>query len=100
MKLLRLIDEARAELLRESSYYEAKRRGTGIRFVRAVTDSFTLIQSFPQSGAPAAAGVRRTKVKGFPFTVVYGEFNEEIVIFAIAPDRRQPGYWIPRVGDA
>lgn len=100
MKLLRLIDEARIELLRESSYYDARRRGAGLRFVRAVTDSFTLIRTFPQGGAPVAAGARHTKVKGFPFTVVYREFNEEIVVFAIAPDRRQPGYWIPRVEDA
>jgi plasmid stabilization system protein ParE len=98
LKLLRLIDEARSELIRESSYYEARRHGTGIRFIRAVNDSFALIRSFPQGGASAAAGVRRTKVKGFPFTVVYREFNEEIVVFAIAPDRRQPGYWLPRVG--
>ena len=65
MKPLRLRDEARIELLRETACYESKREGAGRRFREAVAASFDLIRRFPAGGAPG-----RTKVRGFPFTVV------------------------------
>lgn len=70
MKPLRLRDEARIELLRETACYESKREGAGRRFREAVAASFDLIRRFPAGGAPGPASTRRTKVRGFPFTVV------------------------------
>ena len=100
MKKLLVREEARAELLHETQYDEGKRQGTGRRFREAVNASFALIVRFPGAGAPGPAGTRKTKVKSFPFTVVYREEKEQLVVFAIAPDRRQPGYWLSRAGDA
>lgn len=97
MKKLRVREEARTELLREIRYYEGRREGTGRHFREAVTASFALIVRFPSGGAPGPEGTRRTKVKGFPFTIVYREEDAQVVVFAIAPDRRQPGYWLSRV---
>lgn len=96
MKRLRLLGEARVELLHETAYYESRRKGTGKKFRESVNESFTLISNFPRGGAPGPAGTRRTKVKGFPFTVVYRDTALEIIVFAIAPDQQQPGYWLPR----
>lgn len=99
MKRLRLREEARAELLHETAYYEKKREGAGKRFREAVSASFALILRFPGGGAPGPAGTRRTKLRGFPFTVVYREDDSQIVVFAISPDRQQPGYWLPRASE-
>ncbi len=99
MKRLRIREEARVELLHEVNFYEGKRIGIGKRFREAVTASFALIVRYPGTGAPAPANTRKTKVKGFPFTIVYREEQEQIVVFAIAPDRRQPGYWLSRTDD-
>lgn len=99
MKQLVLREEARSELLHETGYYEQKRERTGKRFREAVNATFALILRFPGGGAPGPAGTRRTKVRGFPFTVVYREEESRIVVFAIAPDRQQPGYWLPRTGN-
>jgi len=96
LKRLWIREEARAELLHETGYYEDRREGTGKRFREAVQESFALILRFPAGGAPGPAGTRKTKVKGFPFTVVYRDEPSQIVVFAIAPDRQQPGYWLPR----
>ena len=96
MKRIRLEGDACAEFLRETAYYEGRRAGTGRKFREAVAASFELIRRFPRGGATGPADTRRTKVKGFPFTVVYRETEQAIVIFAIAPDRQQPGYWLPR----
>lgn len=99
MKHLRLREEARAELLRETRYYEDKLAGTGRRFREAVAASLDLIRRFPQGGAPGPETTRKTKVRGFPFTVVYRDEAEAVIVFAIAPDRQQPGYWLPRADD-
>jgi hypothetical protein len=89
--------EARHELLHEVEFYESKHPGTGRRFRAAVDAAFTLVRRFPAAGASGPAGTRRTKVKGFPFTVVYRDEQEAVVVFAIAPDRQQPGYWLARL---
>lgn len=96
MKRLRIREEARAELLHETGHYEDRSKGTGKRFREALQESFALILRFPAGGAPGPAGTRKTKVMGFPFTVVYRDEPSRIVVFAIAPDRQQPGYWLPR----
>ena len=99
MKRLRIREEARAEFLHETEYYSTKREGTGRRFREAVNASIALIRRFPTGGAPGPANTRKTKVKGFPFTVVYRDEPSEIIVFAIAPDRQQPGYWLSRAND-
>jgi plasmid stabilization system protein ParE len=99
LKKVLVREEARAELLHETQYYETKREGTGKRFREAVNAAFALIARFPSGGAPGPEGTRRTKVKGFPFTVVYREEGTQVVVFAVAPDRQQPGYWFSRASD-
>jgi hypothetical protein len=89
--------EARQELLHEVAYYEEKRPGTGKSFRLAVDAAFNLVRRFPGGGAPGPFGTRKTKVKGFPFTVVYQDEPDEVVVFAVAPDRQQPGYWLARL---
>jgi hypothetical protein len=98
-KRLRIRSEARDEFLRETKYYETQRIGSGKRFRESVRAALALIQHFPASGAPGPSGTRKTKVKGYPFTIVYRDEPTEIIIFAISPDRQQPGYWIPRLPD-
>lgn len=97
MKALRLRAEARDEFLREVSYYEQRHPGTGRRFREAVAAALLLIRRFPAGGAPGPAETRKSKVRGFPFTVVYRDEPEAVIVFAVAPDRRQPGYWQARV---
>ena len=96
VKPLGIREEARAELLHETMYYESEREGAGRRFREAVNASFDLIRRFPAGGAPGPAGTRKTKVKGFPFTVIYRDEPDAVLVFAIAPDRRKPGYWLAR----
>jgi toxin ParE1/3/4 len=36
-------------------------------------------------------------VKGFPFSVVYRASDNELLVVAIAPHRKQPYYWTSRI---
>ncbi len=96
MRRVRLLADARRELLHETAYYEQAREGTGRRFRLAVEAAFVRVLAFPMSGTPAPAGTRRTTVQGFPFSVVYREVGDGILVYAIAHERRQPGYWLER----
>ena len=96
MKRLRIDDAARQELLHEAAYYEATRKGLGKRFADVVADAFNRIRSEPGSGKSDEEGCRRHRVKGFPFSVVFREEPNEIVVYAIRPDAREPGYWRAR----
>lgn len=96
MKKLRLDSAARAEFLHETKYYEATRPGIGRNFRAAVDEMFTRIKQDPMAGKPEEAGCRRVRVKGFPFAIVFRDEATEVVVYAVRPDAREPGYWLAR----
>ena len=98
MKLrpIRIREEARAELLHEVRFYESSRKGQGKLFREAVNAAAQLIRRFPTAGTAGPGGTKKAKVKGFPFTVVYRNDTDAVVVFAIAADSRQEGYWLSR----
>jgi hypothetical protein len=71
-------------------------KGARSRFREAVNAAVNLVRGFPGGGAPGPAGTRKTKAKGFPFTVVSRNQADEAIVLAIAPDLRQPGCWLAR----
>ena len=97
MKALRVDSAARAELLHESHYLEQARSGYGKKFVAEVKSIFAQIKRNPEAGKPDEEGCRRLRVTGFSFSVVFREERSEVVVYAIRPDQRQPGYWHARV---
>jgi plasmid stabilization system protein ParE len=95
---VRVLPQAEAELLHEVEYYSNARAGTGIRFQAAVEASIERAARHPLGGAPSPKGTRSVLVKGFPFSIVYRADERELLVVAIAPHRRRPGYWLPRIG--
>jgi hypothetical protein len=49
--------------------------------------------AFPLSGTPSGSDTCRILLKGFPFSVFYRSDSDGILIFAIAHNSREPGYW-------
>jgi hypothetical protein len=97
VKKLRFDASARAELLHETRFYSATRPGTGIKFQQSVQWALDRIRQSPATGKCDEAGCRRMRIKGFPFSVVYRDEKEEIVIYALRPDAKDPGYWLQRL---
>jgi len=94
---LRFLPEAEAEFLHEIEYYSEARSGTGIRFQAAVEAALERAVRHPLGGAPTGGSTRGVLVKGFPFSVVYRFTRDELLVVAVAPHRRRPGYWLPRL---
>jgi toxin ParE1/3/4 len=91
------LPEAEAELLHEVEYYSRARAGTGVRFQAAVEAAVERAVRHPNGGAPSHRRTRIVLVKGFPFSVIYRASESELLVVAIAPHRKRPGYWVSRL---
>jgi toxin ParE1/3/4 len=102
VKPIELGPAARTELDAAVEHYELERSGRGVRFYAAVERATRLISRFPEAGpayprvAPSL-GVRRWKVRGFPFVIAYRMLDDVIRIDAVAHTRRRPRYWASRM---
>jgi len=89
----RYLPGAREELNKAAAFYQASVPGLGDAFLDDVERAIDDIRENPRIGAPIGRAFRRAVLRRFPFTIVYAERGDEIVIVAIAHDRRRPGYW-------
>jgi toxin ParE1/3/4 len=85
--------EALAELQAQAVFYEGRIAGLGERFTAQVEVAVSLAVSMPGIGSPYRHGTRRVFPKDFPHSVVYREMADSLVILAVAPFKRKPGYW-------
>lgn len=94
MKSLVINDEAADELEEAIRYYETKSPGIGLNLAAKVSEAFQRIQLNPQLYPfHKDTNVRKCLVQRFPYTVFYLEFDEHIVIIAVAHQKRRPDYW-------
>jgi plasmid stabilization system protein ParE len=81
-----------------ADWYERERVGLRDLFERAVDDVLTAIRHAPLGGTAWRSGpAKRWRIKRFPFQVVYLVASPDIVVVAVAHDKRRPGYWVTRV---
>lgn len=99
MKTVRYEDAADEELIDEIVRYELRREGLGTEFLAAVRDAVRLVAQNPAAWQATEHGreVRRFVMDRFPFTIVYTELPDEVLIIAIAHASREPGYWRVRL---
>jgi hypothetical protein len=97
----RIRPQADEEIGFEVSFYEARRPGLGWELFDAVRAAISRATDVPaacgQLRSPAGMTIRFAPVGGFPFKVVFLHEPEELVILALAHDRRRPGYWRTRL---
>lgn len=93
MKASAFHPEALDELREQAVYYEERSAGLGQRFTAQVEAAVHLAASMPGIGNPYRHGTRRVFPKDFPHSVVYRETADVLIILAVAPFKRRPGYW-------
>jgi len=52
------------------------------------------------TGIDAPFEIRRAKLHRFPYHLFFSVRDEEVVVLAIAHERREPGYWSDRTDEA
>ena len=93
MTRYRYLPSAREELNEAAAFYEASVPGLGKAFLDDVERAIETVGQSPGIGASIGRGFRKSILRRFPFTIVYAQRDDEIVIVAIAHQRRRPGYW-------
>ena len=89
----RYLPLAREELNEAASFYEARVSGLGAAFLDDVDRSIEMLRENPRIGAAAGRTLRRVFIRRFPYSIIYALRGEEIVIVALAHQRKRPGYW-------
>ena len=93
----RLLPPAEEEMTEAAVFYEAARSGLGELYLNDIQRAIDTIRERPHLGVAIAYGFRRALVRRFPFSVIYAVEGEDIVVVAVAHQRRGPDYWRGRV---
>lgn len=103
MTELRLHPGAGAELEQAAIGYERERPGWGPLFFGEVRRKIAQAATLPGSGAPIAEtppdrDVRAYGLSRFPFRVIVALVGDERFVIAVAHTKREPRYWLERLG--
>ena len=99
MRSVRYHEAARAEFLHEVEYLSRLSVRLGERYDKAVLAAEARAAENPDLGPPYKHKTRRVIDRKFKFSLVYLYSETEVVVVAIAPFRRKPGYWKARLSD-
>ena len=93
----RFLFPAEEEMTEASVFYDAASRGLGEDFLDDIQQAIDRVCEYPQIGEVVASGLRRLLLHRFPFSIIYSEETDLILVIAIAHHARRPGYWQSRV---
>jgi hypothetical protein len=104
VKVVRLSPEAIDELVERPNGTKPAGQGwsqsslqRSIAFLRPIASS---PKAFPRLlDLPADLEIRRALLPRFPYGLIFMDLGEHIRVLAVAHAKRQPRYWLDRVGD-
>jgi plasmid stabilization system protein ParE len=88
---------ARRELRRAVDWYDREAPGLGDELASEVERSLQEVIEYPDAGSPHLANTRRVLTRQFPYSVIYQSRGDEIVVIAVAHQRRRPDFWLHRL---
>lgn len=92
-----LLSPALGEIIEAVEYYDKQARGLGVKLDTDLEATLRLIANHPSAGSPYERGTRRVLLDRFPFSVIYRELPDRILVVAFAHQRRLPVYWADRI---
>lgn len=94
---VRLHPEARAEIRAARKWYDERSPLTATAFAHAVDNAISRIVQAPDQYPFRYCRTRQFVLQRFPFNLFYFVIDSEIVVVAVAHQKRRPGYWAARV---
>ena len=91
----RFLSPAEDEMSEAALFYESV--GLGNDFLDDVQQRIDTLCQYPKSGTLIDTNLRRTLLHRFPFSMIYAEERDAILIVSIAHQRKRPGYWQSRL---
>jgi len=93
---VKLHPHARAELRDARNWYYDRSPLSAFAFAQTVNNAISRIREAPTTFPLADNGTRKFILQRFPFNIFYRIGESEIVIVAVAHQKRRPGYWSSR----
>lgn len=90
---LRVHPEARGEFNDAVGYHERESPGLGSMFGDEVDAGFARIGEFPDAAPHVAKRARRLVLAKFPFSLIYEDRGDCLMVPAVAHHRKRPYYW-------
>ena len=97
MKPVAYLLAATAEMERSVVWYEKREKGLGVRFHAALKEAEAFISKNPRLGTRYRRDTRKWRVPEFPYSLIYREERNRILVCAVAHAKRRPDYWLRRV---
>jgi toxin ParE1/3/4 len=89
--------EADVELTAVARRYKCERADLARDFLKAFRATKEAIEQHPDQFSFIEKPVRRARIMGFPYKLVYEELQDCIHVIAVMHDGREPGYWKRRL---
>ncbi len=89
--------EAENEFVAAQNFYDDREFGLGRAFLDEVYETIDRILQFPNSWPRSSHRTRRCLCNRFPYSVIYRHQDDEVTIYAVAHQKRRPGYWRDRL---
>jgi toxin ParE2 len=93
----RFIAPAQQELDTAVERYNAKAPSLGYALFDEVVSASQRLCDFPELWPKVRQGIRRCRLKRFPYSLLYRADAGEIVVIAVMHHRRRPDYWRSRL---
>ena len=90
-------EEARQDFSESYEYYESQRSGLGERFYRELETVLTSVRNQPFAFREVRSGIRKARLKIFPFAIYFRLEQEAIVVIAVYHKSRDPRGWQSRI---
>jgi toxin ParE1/3/4 len=97
MKPVVLHCEANVELVAAAGRYKCERLELARDFLRAFRAAKDAIEKQPERFSFLEKPVRKVRVSGFPYRIIYEELDDCVHVLAVMHDGRDPNYWKSRL---
>ncbi len=95
--IYRFHPDAEAEHLETVAFYETQRAGLGASYIAEIESFLELVCEAPtRYPVQIDPDIRRVMLRRFPFTVLYRETEDAVLVLAVAHHRHRPSYWLGR----
>ena len=96
-KPYRVDERAWLDLEAADDWYRSRSADASAAFLSEVYRAFETISRAPRRWPHYLYGTRRYLLSRFPFSIVYLDDPDVVIVVAIAHNKRKPGYWRKRI---
>ncbi|HMF31401.1 MAG TPA: type II toxin-antitoxin system RelE/ParE family toxin [Candidatus Lokiarchaeia archaeon] len=97
MNQIAFLPDAEEEMNAAARFYDLQVDGLGEDFLSELQFALQSIQKFPYRWSIFEEDFRKYRLKKFPYNIFYSVSEDQIIIIAVAHQKRKPDYWKNRI---